>query len=552
MSASELQKPDALMNPEIQNHIDEYIGSGGDIGSMISYLAEGYKGNFHIIDAFGFLLQELGVEFRDSFENFLKEQVKQLFDPKIADLKFDISNPPNWIESLASNSLWVSIVSDLLKKYPSSIFLLYSFEKICQLSPHLVNMIPPCRISYSSYHLVISSHLPFLREQFLNNKYNKKHLKDFLAMITADDLTLSHTAFLLDRDKDIALINAIVDSLENRKSSQKTFLRLLMRLEECDDDIIAALQGVQNLDFETIMQLSLLGSNSGFLQDFILRRMTKEIFNPNYDESNRKHLIKSILILTNTKIDEQLFYDGIQCFLNWNFKSPNEIGLSLFSAKIKFCAIAMIPVISRRILSSESSYFSDDPQSPTVERLILCEIAYWHRDLIPQVFHIIEKGIETSSSRRDLDNSALHRMLCEFYDILVYLYELGSYKNVLKIFTKKLADSDSDLKRKSLIKILNRSMPPFSKDFLSHMLKCLTNPDVKILFFPSKGIPPLPVQVSGLEILFRFTDRVNKDESSSSYPKERPIYDDLRSSARQAMEISRGQKQHTLSSFFRT
>lgn len=551
MNAVELQKPDALMNPEIQNHIEDYIGNGGDIGSMISYLVEGYKGNFHIIDAFGFLLQGLGIDFKSSFENFLREQVVQIFDPKIADIKFDINNPPDWIESLASSKVWVSIVSDLLKKYQTSKFLLYSYEKICQKSPLFVDMIPPCQISYDSYQLVISSHLPLLKTQFLNNKYNKKKLKDFLAMITADDLKISHTAFLLDRDKDIALINAIIDSLENRKSSQKTFIKLLMRLEECDDDIISALQGSRPLDFETIMQLSLLGSNSGFLQDFILRRMVKEIFNNKYDESSRKHLIKSILILTNTTIDEQLFYDGIQCFLNWDFKTSNEIGLSLFSAKVKFCAVAMIPIISKRILSPESSYFNDNPQTPTVERLLLSEIAYWHRDLIPQIFHIVEKGIETSSSRSNLDSSVVHRMLCEFYDILVYLFELGAYKNVLKIFTKKLNDSDSDLKRKSLIKILQKAMPPYSKDFLSHMLRCLTNPDIKILFFPSRGIPALPVQLSALEILFRFTDRVNKDENSRSDPKEVPIYDDLRTTARQAMEISRGQKQHTLASFFR-
>lgn len=553
MSASDLQKPDALMNPEIQNHIDEYIESGGDIGSMISYLAEGYKGNFHIIDAFGSLLQGLGIEFREAFEKFLKEQIIQVFDQKTVDIKFDVCNPPSWIDSLASSNLWVSIVSELLKKYPTSIFLLYSFERICQLSPQYVNMIPPCRISYNSYHLVLSNRIPQLRAQYQNNSYNKKQLKNFLAMITADDLTITHTAFLLERDKDIALINAILDTLENRRSSQRLFLRILLRLEDCDDKIIETLQSNKALSFETITQLSLLGTGSGFLQDYILRKMAKELFNPVYNESDRKLLIKSVLLLTSTtEVDEQLFIDGIQCFIKWNFSSSNEIALSLYAAKVKFCAMAMIPVLSDRILSSDSAYFADNPKTPTVERLLLCEIAFWHHDLIPKVFHIIEKGLENSSSRRNLDNHVLHNMLSEFYDILVYLYDIGSYKNVLKIFTKKLADSDSDLKRKSLIKILQKTMPPYSREFLSHMLKCLTNPDVRALFFPSKGIAPLPVQMSGLEVLFRFTDRVNKDESSSSDPKERPIYDNLRASARQAKEISSGQKQHTLTSFFRT
>lgn len=551
MSDLNLQKPDALMNPEVLNHIDEYIQKGGDINSMISFLSSGYKGNFHIIDAFGFILQSLGVEFRDSFEKFLKEQIIQIFDPKITDQKFDIKNPPSWIESLASNNFWISVISDLLKKYPTSSFLLYSYDIICQRSPQFVKMIPPCRVSYDSYCAVVSSHLPLIRGQYLNTSHNQKLLKTFLSMITADDLTISHTAFLLDRNQDISLINAIIDFLENRKSSQKTFLTLLMRLEGCDDNIIETLQGDKQLDFEIIMQLSMIGTNSSFLRDYVLRRMTKEIFNPKFDKDYRSLLIKSILILTNTTVDEELFLDGIQCFLNWSFNSSNEIALALFCAKVKFCASAMIPIISKRILSSNPKFFADNPQPPTVERLLLCEISYWHRDLIPRVYRIVEKGIESSSSRHDLDNNEIHSMLSELYEIIVYLFELGAYKNVLNLFTKKLADSDSDLKRKALIKILSKAFPPYSKEFLSHMLKCLTDPIVKPLFFPSRGIPALPVQISGLEVVFRFTDRVNKDEASSSDPKEVPLYDNLRTSARQTIEIARGHKQHTLTSFFR-
>lgn len=551
MDVSQFQKDDALMYPNIVSSMSDYADSGGDVAEMEKSLAQSYQGNFHVIDAFGSILRTFGIDFRSMFETFLKDQIKQSFNLTAIDNQFNPSHPPQWMEGLPSDKFWISIISELVIKYPTSKFLLYSFESICQQSPHTIHHIPPCYLSFDSFEKVISAQLSLLTRAM--NSQNRNLISSLLDMLTIDDRTIVYVASRLDRNNDVPLLRAIENYLPENTSRRRTFITALMRFENCHDAIIDQFQRNLKIDINIISELFVYRHPSMFLKDFVLRRMVRDIFNNMHDSSYHDFLIVQLLEWTGAKEDAEFVYSGIKCFSKWEFNTPNQKALGLYIAKIKFCAMAMIPVIKNRILTS--NLFSPVKDEQSTEQLLLCEIAFWHPDFISEIFDIVKEGIWNCTKRRDLDDqsSTLRQIIIEFYKIALFLFNLGYYKGVLVLFQTEFSKNISDIsqkpKREALITMMETVKAPYSRDFISCMAKCLSNPMISKLFFTAQGREILPSEVKYLKVLDQFISKIFKDGQSNVGHEERAIYDKLQTKTKKQIAIGLGRPQLKLDQF---
>jgi hypothetical protein len=179
---------------------------------------------------------------------------------------------------------------------------------------------------------------------------------------------------------------------------------------------------------------------------------------------------------------------------------------------------------------------------------MLCEIAFHHETLIPDVFKvaswcILQAQLSEQQARDDV--------LQDCWDICYYLSLLNDNPTKLdfvRLLGTETPFNDDHLKRKFLIYLMRNACPPFTQEFLTEMLACLSKPIVRKLFFPERGHPLPAVFQSGLEMICRFTEQLNRDYATSTYAKDVKPYDELRREARQRLDAAKG-SQYLLRSF---
>jgi hypothetical protein len=208
----------------------------------------------------------------------------------------------------------------------------------------------------------------------------------------------------------------------------------------------------------------------------------------------------------------------------------------------RFFAIALLPILDRQLKSDE--YFSQWEALPSPERLIMSEIAYNHRDLIPHLFKLASDAIKHIPITRSVDNALL-----DLYEICFYLFRLGHHLEFLELIGTPTPANDQYLKRKFLVTIMSTVKPPFSKEFLRQMLECLLRPPIKSLFFPDKQKVLPAMLISALDTVARFTEQINRNEATRTYESDAAKFDELRREARRAVEIAKGVSQRTILSY---
>lgn len=102
------------------------------------------------------------------------------------------------------------------------------------------------------------------------------------------------------------------------------------------------------------------------------------------------------------------------------------------------------------------------------------------------------------------------------------------------------------------MEIIRIVQPPYSEEFLSEMLKTLTKPSVRELFFPDKANPEAHYTYKQpLEVLIKFCSQINDAPGAEvKNPDEEQKYKLLCSDARDALCRIKGHAQRSIVSYF--
>ena len=540
---SRLAKPDAIMHPDIQSHIDEYLATDGNTGRMIALLAEGYHGRVHQIDALGHILQKMGVNFMEELESFILRKVVHGFNPGIADSSFESRGAPDWVSGLAGSRFWATIVVELSRRYPTCKFLCHCLNEVCRVNPRFVKFLPPFRIGYESFAHVLRDRC---RDAMLCSSPDDKSVMELIQILTTDDRTLAEAAMLLDQERDISLIHAIEKFLTDRPEMNRLFRSFLLRKDGVDPEAISFLMTPDSLEteFEPTRDLQSLAGHSLYVLDVAVKKLMR-IALTETDQQKVADVMQCILDATGCDGDPQILAKAAECWRIRKYSDSSEQSMIIYAVKRRFFATAILPALDQMV--SSNSYFGLGVSPPSCESRILQEIAYQHEDLVPYVFGILERAL---SSEKKLVGGALGFLFEDLYALGYYLFCLGHSIEFIRLLSKKTREAHNFQKKAVLVKIMRTVLPPFSRQFLTEMLNCLTTPHVKALFFPRGQNPSGVAYVTGLEVIVKFCGQINENDETRTSPSEAHKYEQLRNHARELIYLSKQYKQPSLEAYW--
>ena len=536
---SRLAKPDAIMHPDIQSHIDEYLATDGNTGRMIALLSEGYQGRLHQIDALGHILQKMGVNFMDELESYILRKVVHSFNPGMADSAFELRGAPDWVSGLAGSRFWATIVVELSRRYPTCKFLCHCLNEVCRVNPRFVKFLPPFRIGYESFVHVLRDRC---RDAMLCSSPDDKSVIELIQILTTDDRTLAEAAMILDQERDISLIHGIEKFLTDRPEMSRLFRSFLLQKDGVDPEIISFLMS-PDVEFESIMDLESLAGHSLYVLDMAVKKMM-HIALTETDRRKVADVMQWILDATGCEGDPQILAKAAECWRNHKYFDSADLSIVIYAVKRRFFATAILPALDQMV--SSNSYFGLGVSPPSCESIILQEIAYQYEDLVPYVFGIVERAL---FCEKKLVGGALGFLLEDLYNLGYYLFCLGSSIEFIRLLSKQTPEVQNFQKKAVLIKIMRSVSPPFSRQFLTEMLNCLTTPHVKRLFFPRGQNASGVAYVTGLEVIAKFCGQLNESDDTRTSPSEAHKYEELRNHAREVIYQSKQYKQPSLEAY---
>lgn len=530
--------PDTILHPNIEGIISDFISKDGNIPQMISELVDNYRGYLHLIDALGTVTNSLGGNFKEDFEDFLISNILSCFNSNVSNEKFNENNPPDWINDFLENDFMFKLVLALIEKFSNSNLLKYMFDNICKNKPSSVSNFPKCLCKYDCFISVLKARY-FLLCNHVDVSENQAFL---LNLFITDDLTLFYIAQHIDTNKNIKLINKIQKLLEPNQEMLKYFKLILLKLEKCDESLIDILLNHNEIKSEMINVILEVNDPSNFLKEIIISRLNNQIFNRNLSKEMVLKIIHMLIKLTNSNANNYFILTAIQYIKEWKLDLTCYLTYVLYSIQFHFFSEALMPVLRNYVIKS-SAHPSRSHNIASPIKQILCEIAFHHKDLIPQILEMIKYGVK---SKREFPTYS--DLLSDLFDVLSFIFFLGDYSlDVIKIFADK-SDNDTT-KRNPFISILRSVRPPYSKEFLHEMLLCISSPNINSLFFP-KEKKIAGMNVKPLEALLYFLEQLNRDENTETFKNDAYIFDNIRREARRITEIAKNKTQHTLNCYF--
>jgi hypothetical protein len=523
--------PDAIMRPDIESIINEHLSAGGEVPAMIAGLARGYAGTLHKIDAFGYLLQKQGVDFRAHFESFLLKKIVDTFDIKFLDRHVNLSSPPEWLPDFIRVPFFCNIVIELARKYPTSPFLALCMNQICMHSPENVKYLLPCRTSLRSFDRVVEDRIRAIQHSSLPSR---ELLEGLLQCFFTDDLTIFRAAMGLNCRTNTPLIFNMIDRLSKTPALARFFNKLLMKIEGCDDHTFQLLNGHGALQQADLQVLSSLSHHSSFLFELVLRRLSREML----ENPDPTPIVSLLASLTSTEVNTEVVVQAVTYVRTWHFVLEMDLSFVLHACRARFFAHAVLTKIVHRF---GQNLFAPDT-APSPERRILCEIAFQHRDMTLAVFRIAAAEVAKPLAQPS-------QAVSEAYEICHFTFRIGHSIDFVRLLGREQSGEPA-LRRKFLVYILRDCRPPFSRTFLTEVLKTLSAPHVRALFFPEPGRIASAMLTPALGVLVQFTERLNREEGTKTRECDAKQFDELRKEARRTLDLARGTGQPTLRGFF--
>ncbi|EAX85375.1 hypothetical protein TVAG_225160 [Trichomonas vaginalis G3] len=516
-----LREFDAILHPKIEDLVSSYIENEGDTNDLVEYLANGYVGKLHKLDILGSLMSKHGYDFKEIFRSSIKKKVYQMFNPDVFDsLIKDSMSPPEWISEIIESPLWTSVMFSLLERFPNSEFLNYCVTQVCLRHPENVSDVPPYVLNLDAFQNVI---------RFLIENWTPENKEKFIKIISIDPRTAMETAFILDRNTQISLIQDIERSLSKNITYLNVFQRTLMKLDGWSSTSIEAYFGIVPLHPDHIESFKECYNFSNYSKDLVHRKVSASLLDANVSNQTTLSLISFLQTISSENIDIQLYSQGINSLRQWRFKEAGDLWSAL--QILKNFIIATNTLDMMRYLAKNNRLAIEDRnlnRSPEID--VIKEIMFWHPTLRMKAFDVYVMLYESIRGKTDVYRILMNNL----YDNLIYMFGFGISIKVLKFLRTKKEPLDIARERQFYIKLIPLLKPPFSDEFLLEFAHTLDSKRVRSLMYPASNTRPIPVQVTLLTSVINFVQELNRQNILKGKPTEAVLYDDIRHAASKA------------------
>ena len=510
-----LKQPDAILHPNVENFITDFINEDGDTADLIEFLSKGYIGKLHKIDILGSIMSKHGFDFQKIMQEFLQKKVIQLFESdKFDAVVSDRDNIPQWVEQMISTPFWAESIINLEKKYSRSEFVKYCFSQICQKHPEYVKEMPSYVVSFDDF-----------RNLFHHYSLNltAENEKDFINIVTADDRTILFTAMCLDRNTQVVLIRKIESTLRTSPSLE-LFQKTCMKLDNWSNEMINAYFGKIELRPDHVEMFESYANISTYSKDLSMRKITASLLDRNVRKETTEKIVHYLMEQEGQNNDEetQLIIKGVNIIRKWSFVSKDDLWYALHCTKHYIIATNVIEHITTLINAKQLPKRVPIEMSPEV--LILEEIFYWHPSLHERVFKRIKFMFNIDKGEDDVFRTAL-------YDSLIFFFNNEMPLEVLDLMKDPKVTMDTIKERAFFLKLIPHLRAPYTEDFIKKLARVFNSKKVKTVFFPLSSGTVSQINISALTQLKKFIETANNEGAFKGMPQEALIFDELRSDA---------------------
>lgn len=521
-SSHPLREPDAILKPNIEMLVSNFIEEGGDTNDLIDYLANGYVGKLHKLDILGSLMSKHGIDFRQNFRNSIQKKIYQMFKPEAFDyLVLDPMNIPKWIDELIESKFWISVIFPLLERYPQSSFLIYCISQVCLKHPENIESAPPYVLRLDAFQNLIRNYI---------ENFSPENQTKLINILTSDTRTAMEAAFLFDRNTQFKLIQQVEVKLSQNITNLHLFQRILMKLDGWSSNIINAYFGIVPLLPEHITEFRDYANRSNYSKDLVFRKISASLLDPNVSNQTTEEIIKFLSEVTEIDVDMKLYTTGINSLRKWTFNEAGDLW-SAFQILKNFIIASNALDMMKYLAKTNKLAISDGHLNRSPEIDILKEIMYWHPQLRNKAFDVYTLLYEGIRGKTDQYKILMYAL----YENLHYMFGFGLAIKVLHFLRKKKEPLDSSRELQFYITLFPLLRPPYSDEFLLEFARTLDSTRVRTIMYPLSNMKPAPIQVTVLRYLIGFVQDLNKLNILKGKPKEAVMYDDLRHAAMKAL-----------------
>jgi hypothetical protein len=492
---------DAIMRPDIKELLFRYKSLGGDLYKAATNLIVGYKGSPNLIDVLLPILISLSENPEAEIVRQIRATWRSLFhaDDDMDKILLKHKEPPRWVHiMLRSPDIWTETVISLAREHPGSLFLAYCVNRLAQVRPDSVKKLPSCLVTYRAYSSVVQNCLGRLRSE-------KSVIDDLIGVITTDDLTITHTAFVCHQMADPELTRMITERMSGKPYSL-LFEQVMLRLDGCEASIMKVLTGEQPLTAEMIDEFERKSDGSSFLRYLIVHRIKRGLFVSQTHEDIVERAVKCLALISRERLredDVQFMIEAVKV-LNRpiRLREKGQLSKVMRALQVRFFVDACLPKLLRLIESESLSPLEGEGTSP--EAWMLCEVSYHHQGLCGKIADKIFEYLPKCSKPS------------EHYAVLRYLATIGwavcildKLKEMLDVTGRE--DIQKTERRQFCCFLLENAGPPYTAAFVDAMAKCLNHQAIRPLLIPPGRFGVLDVHKRAMRLIKIFVDNVEKE-----------------------------------------
>jgi hypothetical protein len=459
------------MRPDIKDLIARYCALGGDLRSIPQELISHYRGYPVLIDIFARELGKFHVDPTAQIQRQIYDSLKGIFQIDEMDrMLAEHSAPPHWLTLMLHNPQWIPAILELSRTYPKSFFIGYCLNRIAMDTPDAITRLPPGLITYRAYACVLKVRLERM-------ELNKELLNDLIGVIVTDDLTMAHAAFVCHQMDDPDLAIRVDDQLQGQPIFRSLFIRIMLRLDNCDDDMIELLTTKKALTADAIAAVEGKCDGSPFLRYLIGKKIKDALFQSNLQDDVLAAAIRCLSSLgrrARLRADDLDYITEAVRLLQkpQRLSEGQKLAIVLRALDVPFFVEVALPYLLALMKRDDPTEFTKLGRS--VESAMLCQVAFSHESLWKTIADSLFQDLPQRSGP----------MVPHVYDVLTLLASIGY---AVEIIGRMMAafppgrNEQVNERRAFVLFFLKDAMPPFAPAFLSIFARWLSQENFRSL-----------------------------------------------------------------------
>jgi hypothetical protein len=513
------RSPDAIMRPDIKDLIARYSALGGTLRNVPQELVRHYRGYPVLIDILARELGKFGVDATAQIQRQVHDSLKGVFKIDEMDrMLVEQGGPPKWLALMLRSPQWIPAILGLARTYPRSFFIGYCLNRIAMDFPDAVTRLPAGLVTYQAYAHVLKFRLQRL-------ELNRGSLSEIMNVIGTDDLTITHAAFVCHRMADPDLAIHIDNQLQDQAVFRSLFNHIILRLDNCDDDMIDLLTTKKGLTSSAIEAVERKCSGSPFVRYLIGKKIKDALFQGNLQDDVLTPAIRCLSSLgrrARLRPDDLEYITEAVKLLQKPQRLSEPPGLKLAiimrALEIPFFVDVALPYLLALIKRDELTEYARLRRS--VEALMLCQVASLHQS---------SWGTITDSLFQDLPQ---RQSVSEIYGILQFLSSIGFALEIIQRMSAAFPPGRNEQvseRRLFVLYFLKNAYPPYTPAFITAFTRWLSQENFRSLVIVDRTTSFVSRQNASHVV--DFVDRVDASGVRGLSPEVQAQLQELRAAA---------------------